>query len=93
MKTASITTLLLTVFSLAFVWWAWSNSYDAGKRIFDAHAAANMEEIRWGLKDLYIWQGLIGTGLLISIPLSLSSLVLTLMALRRTEQAVHGNTH
>ena len=91
MKIASITTLLLTIFSLAFVWSAWSKSYDAGKRIFDAHAAANMEEIRWGLKDLYIWQGLIGTGLIISISLSLSSLVLTIIALRKTEQDAPSN--
>ncbi len=42
MKTALIITLALTILGLAFAWWAAEMSFGAGKRIYDAHAKADV---------------------------------------------------
>ena len=97
MKTSAIITLIIAIIGLSIAWYGADGNYDATFRIQKGYEKADagisskewsaahegVDTIRWGLKDIRIDQGILSLGLLISLPLSITSLVLIILAFRK----------
>jgi hypothetical protein len=97
MKTAAIITLIIAIIGLSLACYGANGNYygtfriqngfeKAGVGISDKDwsvAYEGVDTIRWGLKDIRIYQGFLSLGLLISFPFSIISLFLFILAFRK----------
>ena len=99
MKIAAIITLIIAIIGLSLAWYGADGDYDATFRIQRGYEKADVgisskdwsvahegvDTIRWGLKDIRIYQGVLGLGLLTGLSFSITSLVLIILAYRKKQ--------
>ena len=97
MKIAAIITLALAIVGLALVWMGADGVFGSTYRIHEGYVKADggasskdwsvvaqgLDSIRWEFKNLVIDQGILSLGLLMALPFSIISLVLSIFAFRK----------
>lgn len=98
MKIASIITTVIAIIGCLIFWRGAEGAYAAGARLDRSYektdagirakdwaaTSQGLDEVHWELKDLRVFQGIEGLGILICLPATVASLVLISLTKNRT---------